>query len=343
MCREKNVIIPDLNRHNALSFCANTYDFTGYDKVTFDFSFAIHYEPFAMLIVASKLRSIMALNNFCKFYVVSYDKSYPKTMGFFQGFGVDVGKKPGEAPGSANYIPLTEISFKSLNAQSYAEGNIPTQQIIENESHRLAHILVSNNDKAANILGYSLREILRNAYEHSTAKAVWIAAQKWPKIGRVEIAILDEGVGVKQAISFNPNINVPTHKDALFLAMEPGVSGKAFRYKGKERPQDPSGWGNSGYGLFVTSEMCRRYGEFIICSGDAAIDLRKGEHYRELDCNFQGTAIMMSLDINELVHVNDDLLQQIISLGENQARENKLVPNAVFSASKVSRILKRTE
>lgn len=85
---------------------------------------------------------------------------------------------------------------------------------------------------------------------------------------------MDEGVGIKQALSFNPNLKIKNDKDALLLSIEPGIAGKAFKYKGKMRKQVDIIWQNSGYGLFVTSEICQHGGDFLIYSGNNAVLIR---------------------------------------------------------------------
>ena len=94
---------------------------------------------------------------------------------------------------------------------------------------------------------------------------------------RIEVAILDEGIGIRRSLARRFALQSDEH--ALTTALQEGASGA--RVLGED---DPLGFGpqlgvdvdaeearetrcNSGYGLFVVSEMCRADGEFLIASG----------------------------------------------------------------------------
>ena len=88
-------------------------------------------------------------------------------------------------------------------------------------------------------------------------ETIWLAGKYWPHKGNiVEIAILDEGVGIMQTLSEHPGIRVNNDADALLLSLEPGLTGNQFAY-GSDDP-----WRNTGYGLFMTSSICQKGGDF---------------------------------------------------------------------------------
>jgi nitrate/nitrite-specific signal transduction histidine kinase len=51
---------------------------------------------------------------------------------------------------------------------------------------------------------YSLAEILRNFLEHSQAQELWYAAQYWQSRNWVELATLDEGIGIRRSLARKP-------------------------------------------------------------------------------------------------------------------------------------------
>ena len=137
-------------------------------------------------------------------------------------------------------------------------------EIIEGEARRIAYMLTRSDDGAiTETLTYAVREIMRNVVEHGQASHIWYAAQYWPTKNKVEVSILDEGVGLLPSLSRNPRLHVDSNQKAIILALQPGVSGIP---KEKRRRSD-GGWVNSGYGLFMTSSLCQAGGDFTICNG----------------------------------------------------------------------------
>lgn len=335
-----NITLFDLTAINALNFCSNEYDFSNFDEVNLNVQHMGKVEPFGMLLVTAKLRKIRQNIPHAKCFISGYqNKSYAAHMGFFKSFNVEFGNSPGEANGNANYIPITCLDVRELRKESYATDNGVVQNVIEKKSLNLAKVLTRGNETVEEIVTYSIREIMRNIVEHSTAEKIWFAGQFWASKDIVEISLLDEGVGIKQSISVNPNLTIKKPEDALLLAIEPGISGKAFSYRGKERVQEDSIWRNSGYGLYVTSEICKLGGDFLICSGEKAL-LIKGEEHKIFDTDFSGTAIRMRLKVSEIANFRGDLINSIVNKGERLAKENS--NNANITASKVSRILTKT-
>ncbi|MFZ3591500.1 hypothetical protein ACOI1C_20300 [Bacillus sp. DJP31] len=334
---KKRVIkMSDLTSINSINFCNNDYDLDGIEEVIYDHEFLETVEPFGMLLAGSKIRELFHKYPKVKFKDRNYEgKTYASHMGFFKSVLLDYGKKPGEASGSSTYIPITEINVRELKTESYKNSEV-VQQTIERKSIQLAKVLARRNTKLQKVLSYSIRELIRNIVEHSESNTIWYAGQYWSSKDRVEIAILDEGVGIRQAISFNPNLKIADDKDALLLAIEPGISGRAFKYKGKMRRQEDTIWKNSGYGLYVTSSICQLGGDFLICSGDTALVIKKNA-LKTRPTNFKGTAIRLRLKVSTISNIDGDIIDKIVTDGERKAKENSDL--SVISASKVSRML----
>jgi anti-sigma regulatory factor (Ser/Thr protein kinase) len=239
------------------------------------------------------------------------------------------GRDPGELPGNKNYIPITRLNVKTLHHESRA-GREHVVDTVERESKRLALVLSKGNKTLQTILTYSIREIIRNVVEHSGSNEIWFSAQYWPTKDRVEIAILDEGIGINKSLTSNPRIKVKSEEDALLLSIEPGVTGT--------RPSiydlnDP--YVNSGFGLFVTSRICLEGGDYSICSGNKALGIssRKPTLY---NTSFGGTAIRMRLITTRLAQL-DGIIPRLIKEGEKLAKQNKRATS--ITASKISSLL----
>jgi hypothetical protein len=248
-------------------------------------------------------------------------------MGFYRSFKLPHGKRPGEASGSERYLPITLLKATDLEAdrQDMFEH---FGYALERRADRLATILAQGKNALSDSLSYSIREIMRNVFEHSSSDSLWFAAQAWPTHQLVEISILDEGVGVRTSLANNLCYNAKCDESALLLALEPGISGNAAAGKG----DDP--WNNTGYGLYMTSQLCKRGGNFAICSGERAIFLN-ADGLTLHPTAFRGTAIRMRLYLPELTTLAG-MLEELHEEGGRRAEANS--NHLVLSASKLLRV-----
>lgn len=287
----------NLSLTNALNFCNRLWDLNEADHYDFDFKNLGLVEPFTMAYVANELKRYRNSKPGCNFTASNYKyKSYPAHMGFFKAFGLDFGNSPGEAPGSSTYIPLTIIEVSDLQNEA-ANMFSHVGDIIENKTAEIAKVLTRQEDgDLVDTLTFSIREIMRNVVEHSQSDIIEYCAQYWPSRSLVEVAILDTGRGIKKGLSNNPFLDINTERDALHLALLPGVSGKM--YKGvKKREHD--NWQNSGFGLYMTSRICRNGGNFFIVSNDKSLYLTSDQK-EDRECNYHGTALRLRIDTRSI-------------------------------------------
>ena len=209
------------------------------------------------------------------------------------------------------------------------------REAIEGRCEKLAAVLAQNqSDPVQNTLSYSLREIFRNALEHSRAETIWYAAQYWPGKHLVELSILDQGIGVRSSLSRNPHLAIGNDEDALRFSLLPGISGVAFK-GGPQMRKDA--WANSGYGLFMTSQLCARGGGFMICSGERGLLLEDGTE-TTFDVGFEGTALRLEIYIPEVRGLSE-ALEDLRKRGGTIAGELRQTAN--LTASMSSRMLSR--
>lgn len=320
-----------------LKFCEELDSSTDIDELTVDFSKMGRVEPFAMLFVARRLRTFEVDNRDIKVNYKNYEtQSYLGHMGFFKSFGLDFGKKPGEACGNNTYLPLTILRTQSIRDEANKEWK-SEQDIIERKAEELAVILSQQQDgNLVDVFTYSIREIVRNVVEHSGSKQVAYCAQYWPAYKKVEIAILDAGIGLKESISKNPFVEVTCDSDAIQQVLMPAISSK--NYKGAIIDTDDP-WHNSGFGLYMTNRLCRNGGEFFICSGDHGILLNdEGKRHIDLGFNYSGTVVKMVLNTSKLVELKTMLGKFQID-GFEFAKQLKGV--GVYNASAASQMLSR--
>lgn len=293
----------NLSLRNAINFCNRLWSLEDDSLYEFDFISLGHVEPFTMAYVANELKRFSnSKPGTCR--ASNFEKhSYAAHMGFFRAFGLEYGKEPGEASGSSTYIPLTMLQVSDIKREAALAGE-HIGNILEEKSKQIATILT--REKAGDLvdtLTFSIREIMRNVVEHSNSDVIEYCAQYWPTNHLVEVAVLDTGIGIYKGLRSNPYLDMSNERDAIHLALLPGISGKM--YKGiKERPNDD--WQNSGFGLYMTNRICRNGGDFFICSNDSSVMLNSGAK-EDIKCNYKGTALRLRIDTNSITKYRDML------------------------------------
>ena len=287
----------NLSLRETLNFCGRLWALHEAEEITFDFARMGRVEPFTMTLLAAELKRFRASRPHTRFRAENHrENTYPAHMGFFQAFGLHHGNRPGEAAGSANYLPLTYLDVEAIRTQA-AEAYEHIGDALDRESGQLARVLTREEGGAlVDTLTFSMREILRNVVEHSSSPQLAYCAQYWPTRNRVEIAVLDTGMGVRTSLSANPHLTIDSDRTAVQLALMPSISGKTYRGV-RRRANDH--WQNSGYGLYMTSRLCRNGGDFFIASGSSGILLQQGSK-TDYACDIPGTALRLVLDTRRI-------------------------------------------
>lgn len=294
----------NLSLKNALKFCNRLWELEHSDEYAFDFINLGLVEPFTMAYVANEMKRYRDTKPESRFTALNHqNKHYAAHMGFFRAFGLKFGNEPGEASGSSTYLPLTILSVRELKEEA-TDSYDNVGNIIESRSKRIAKILTRQEEgDLVDTLTFSIREILRNVVEHSGSEIIEYCAQYWPTKKLVEFAVLDTGAGILQGLSSNPYLKMGDERDALHLALLPGVSGKM--YKGvKKRKNDE--WQNSGFGLYMTSRICRNGGDFFIVSNDKSLFL-DGKSKQNFECKYKGVALRLRINTSKIFTYSDML------------------------------------
>lgn len=334
---ENTIKLPDdLNFRNSKDFCVYLNSFPEeIDDFVFDFDDVGNVEPFGMLLIGAKIRQFREKRSNSNFTAINYSNNdYAAHMGFYKSLGLDYGKAPGEAKGSNTYLPVTKLDVSEIREES--RSNIEhIVDTVERRAEAIATVLSCDNLDVKEVLTYSIREIMRNVIEHSEAESIWYAGQYWPKKDKVEIAILDEGIGIHTSLRKNRKLKFQTTSEALYLAIEPGISGKDIKAEMKR----DGVYGNSGYGLFMTSRICEDGGDYVIGCGEKVLGINKKTN-SVYDLSFDGTVIRMRLRPSKIKDLSS-LLKTYLKEGAERSKSNN--QSSVITASKSSRLLLRTE
>jgi len=261
--------------------------------------FALPIEPFGIVITAHAIQDLRQRNPSLKIRAVEIPHSevisYATHMGFFDQCGFEMDKPFGEAKGSPTYLPLTNVGAPA--SMSHSD--------IEKLSLSLAMRLTQDEEMTIDTpLAYILREIIRNVKEHSNASSFWYSAQYWKKRNIAEIALVDNGIGLRATLLDNPLIRdrIVDDGEALKYAMMPGISGKM--YYGKKRDPD-NRWENSGFGLYMIYRICGETGNFFIGTGDTGISHGADKPHEGFKFGLRGVALRVRINIEKLAHYQE--------------------------------------
>ncbi len=262
--------------------------------------------------------------------------SYAAHIGFFKSISdkIKIGNEPGEAKGNENYIPITVLDLSQVQMECSSDGRIlEIGNAIEIKSVSLAKILCRDSEEMVSLMTYLIREIIRNVPEHADTMTAWICGQYWPHKQQAEIAIVDEGIGIRKSLRKNHTHStyIQTDEEAILCAVKPGIS-QAFVPSRQNRSTDI--WANSGFGLYMVSEICRKLkGLFLLASGEKFLCIKSSGDPIIGDTYLSGTAIRMIFSTQDLKS-SKEVIQEIASLGELQART---IRNAFKKASTPSK------
>jgi len=181
-------------------------------------------------------------------------KHYFERMRLFRFLNLNSEMDIVEHEPAGRFIPVTQIQ-DSATLGRFIEDMIPLLHLDKQQSQSIKYIV---------------SELVRNVLEHSASQhGAFVAAQYHAKTNTVRLGIVDTGVGIKKTIGrFHV---VKNYKDAIKLALTPGITGTTSKEGGTEY--------NAGAGLFFTKSISRINKDFfVIYSGDTLFKLlRKQE------------------------------------------------------------------
>ena len=180
--------------------------------------------------------------------------SYLVRMKLFDHIGLDPGHQINAHDESGRFVPLMQIR-NSKELSEALKNLVP-----------LLHAPAA----VADPIRYVFSEMVRNTLEHSESPVgAFVCAQYYPESNKVSIGIADAGRGVLN--SMRTHHKVQNSRDAIMLALQPGISGATSRIGGNET--------NAGAGLFFTKSIAAlSHNFFMVYSGDAAFRLMRGSN-----------------------------------------------------------------
>jgi hypothetical protein len=247
--------------------------------------------------------------------------SYLRYFGFFRYINVAGEMNKESAPGGARYLPVKILNLESLRP---VKGTGQFQDTIETTSDSLARVIFPKtaDQSAIDMLSYCFRELIRNSFEHAQVATCAVMAQRWEN-GIAEVAIADRGIGVYRALSQTHKIETPD--EAVLRCLQPGISSGAQKQTGSQ-------WDNTGFGLYVVSQLGKRYGSFSMLSAERFINPAQDISPLQ-QVPLPGTLVKLRVRTQDPEYW-PDVLREIVCEGEAEAQK---IPGAIATASAASK------
>ena len=269
----------------------------------------------------------------------------PAQLALTAALALKVGKENaeivGRIPESARYLGRmglfdfikTQSPFDSYEHKESAGRFVPIQ-IIRNSQDQSRFVtdmipLFHLDARNSQILSYVIGELVRNTLEHSYSRdGAVVVAQYYKKSNRISFAICDTGIGLWKSLQiWHPR----TDKDALALALTPGISGTTRKIGGTAD--------NAGAGLFFIKSIAKiSRGYFLIFSGNSSYTLLKSrpdvknrlfsnpfeDHHAFSDkiSRFDGTLVGIDIKLDKTIEFTE-LLGEIREVFEAAISERK--------------------
>jgi len=235
-------------------------------------------------------------------------------MGLFRVFGFSGPMEITEHEEAGRFIPLRKIQT-AADLKSFIADIDPILHASEDVRDAIKKVF---------------SELLRNVLEHSLAnRGGNVCAVFSMKKRKLRIGISDAGIGILGSMKFHHK--VADHRDALLLALRPGVTGTTGRLGGTPD--------NAGAGLFITKSIAQATrNHFLIYSGDSYYKLRltprnsrityHADPLREPHTlgrgipSFQGTLVGIDIDTSDSP-VFKDLISRVGDIFQQSVRHTK--------------------
>jgi hypothetical protein len=231
--------------------------------------------------------------------------SYLANFRFFELLNLTIPATP-IALSTNRYMVITKLDRADVSFEG-----VPIQEKLDQVCIHLGMMLLNSLDRyCAGVLAvaWALREAIRNVFEHGGVDEAYVMAQRWSD-GTTEFALGDLGVGV--LFGLEEPFNIHSGVDALRLATLPGIT----EYQG---PETRNRWQNSGFGLYMLSEVARAFGRLHLAS-DGALLTADAQGTRAASAGFHvGTAVGLRMRVPDDVYW-PNFLQQAKLRGEEEA------------------------
>lgn len=152
-----------------------------------------------------------------------------------------------------------------------------------------------NNEDLLRAFDHSLSEIIQNIFHHSEKNHGYVSVMTFPQKRIVQLAIIDNGIGIRRSLLKNPAFSqtLVSDESALAMAVQAKVTSNPI-----EHPTNHN-HGNMGEGLFWAMEfMKRNQGQFYLHSGNGQLVYSNNETVYKAMGYWQGTIMCLQYNLD---------------------------------------------
>jgi len=182
-----------------------------------------------------------------------------------------------------------------------------TDKIIQN-----AHNLTTEDRKdLSEYLHYLVSEMMDNVVSHAQSRCGgYITAQYYPQKKKVQVVIIDNGLGLKQTLSHKYPLE--TESEAISKALEEEVTGSNAFSTYNNVPK------HAGLGLFFLTKIIQETaGKLLIVSNNTIYHL-ENDISQELNTQFKGTIVCFEIEVDNINHDLKDLMSMIMHVEDEK-------------------------
>ncbi len=283
----------------------------GKEHVRVDFQNVAYLTPIANLFLIIKV--VEWNRNKQKVEFINHEacpsSQYLQRIDFFKSCGIELEENFKRHSPNGKFVPI-----KSLGTNDIGDLSTEVAECIapglsdEDEPEKLGFF---------NCIEYSVSELGNNTKQHAKSTVSYINAQYSEYPDLVRVAIVDNGIGIKESFFVNDSPHqeaISTHLDAIHKALEPETSSKTHL----------NIWGesvNAGVGLTLLKAISEKIdGTFTIYTGNAFYSL-DDEEILDGDLFFQGTLCSFTFKRADILNFNNLLYEVKQDVG--------LIPNTI--------------
>ena len=202
----------------------------------------------------------------------------------------------------------TYTPFSQFDNEINSIAKEVTEKIIQNTYN----LTTEDRKDLSEYLHYLVSEMMDNVVSHAQSHCGgYITAQYYPKKKKVQVVIIDNGLGLKQTLSKKFN-TLKNEKDSIAKALEERVTGSNSFDIYTNVPK------HAGLGLFFLTKIIEETNSrFFIVSNNT---IYRSEHnsYTELETLFNGTIICFEIEVDNINHDLKDLMKMIMYVEDEE-------------------------
>ena len=265
------------------------------EHIRFDFQNVTYLTPLASLFIIIKVQEWV--KNDKKIEFINHETcpafKYLQRINFFDTCGVKLEENFTRHSSKGKFVPIESLINANIEELSTAIAECIAPELKdEDEPEKLGFF---------NCIEYSVSELGNNTVQHAKSHVSYISAQYSEYKDFIRVAIVDDGIGIKESFFANDSPHqegIKTHLDAIHKALEPKTSSKTHL----------GVWGetvNAGVGLTLLKSIAKKInGTFSIFTGNAYYSLNDEEIF-ENELHFSGTLCSFTFKRSEIHNFNN--------------------------------------